>query len=87
LREEAITRRPVSKLTAGGGEQAGHGVASETKQRTQREDLRTEGDAELVEGGEALGPELLEVGEEPGGVFLKKAAAPGGGGPGGSYPR
>ncbi len=42
-------------------------MASETKQRTQREDLRTDGDAELVEGGEALGPELLEVCEETGG--------------------
>jgi hypothetical protein len=32
--------------------------------------LRTLGDALLVEGGSALFPELLEAGEDTGGVFF-----------------
>ena len=50
-------------------------MAPETEQRAQREDLRTVGDAALVEGGEALAPELLDVGEEADRVFLERAPA------------
>jgi hypothetical protein len=41
FREKAVRRGPVLKLASGYGEQASHGVAPETEQRTQREDLRT----------------------------------------------
>jgi hypothetical protein len=52
LREEPISGAPILKLRTGSGEQASHGVASETKQRTQCEGFRPGGDAALVEGGE-----------------------------------
>ena len=71
LGEEAIGRRPIVELGAGSGQQAGHGVASETEQRTQRERLRAVGDALLVEGGGALFPESLELREDTGGVFFR----------------
>ncbi len=57
------------KVTAGSSEQAGQGMTSETEQRTQGEDLGTVGDATLVEGGETFVPQLLDVGEDAGGVF------------------
>ena len=71
LREEPIGGAPILKLRAGSGEQTSHGVASEAEQRTQREGLRAVGDAALVEGRDALVPELLELGEETGRVFFK----------------
>src|SRR5260370_1558307 len=71
LREKAIGSGPVLKLGSGSGEQAGHGMASETEKRTQREGLRAVGDAALVEGREAFVPELLELGEDAGEVFFK----------------
>jgi hypothetical protein len=49
-------------------------MASETEQRTQREGLRAVGDTPLVEGGETFVPELLELGEDTSGVFLKPTA-------------
>ena len=71
LREEPIGGAPILKLGAGSSEQTSHGVASEAEQRTQREGLRAVGDAALVEGRDALVPELLELGEETGRVFFK----------------
>ena len=71
LGKEPIGGTPIVELRSGSGQQAGHGVASETKQGTQREGLRAVGDAALVEGGEAFVPELLEAGEDAGGVFFK----------------
>lgn len=71
LREEAIGSSPILKLGAGGGEQAGHGVASEAKEGAQGEGLRAVGEAALVEGGETLVPELGELGEDASGVFFK----------------
>ena len=46
-------------------------MSSETKQGTQGEGLRAVGKAVLVEGGAAIVPELVEVGEDAGGVFFK----------------
>ena len=46
-------------------------MTTETEQRTQGEVLRTVGDAVLVEVGEALVPELLELGEDTDGVFFR----------------
>jgi hypothetical protein len=59
------------KLRSGSREQAGDSVTTEAKQRTQGEGLRVFGDALLVEGRLASVPELLEVGEDTGGVFFK----------------
>jgi hypothetical protein len=74
LREEPVGGAPILKLGPGSGKQTGHGVSSETEQRTQREGLRALGDAALIEGGAALGPELVEGGEETGRVFFKAGA-------------
>ena len=71
LREESIGGAPIVELRSGSSEQAGHGVTSQAKQRTQREGLRAVGDTALLEGGEALVPELLEAGEDAVGVFFK----------------
>ena len=72
--EEAKGGAPVVELRAGSGEQAGHGMSSETEQRTQREGLRAVGDALLVESGEALVPELPELREDTGRVFFRTVA-------------
>jgi len=46
-------------------------MAAEAEQGTQREGFGALGEAPLVEGGEALVPELVKVEEEAGGVFFK----------------
>jgi len=71
LGEEPVSGAPILKLRAGSSEQAGHGMASETEQGTQREGLRAVGDAALLEGGDAFVPELLELGEDAGRVFFR----------------
>ena len=71
--EEPVTGGPVTELRAAGGEQAGHGVTSQTKQGAQRERLGVRGKAALVKAGEALAPELLELGEDAGRVFFSSA--------------
>jgi hypothetical protein len=74
LGEEAVSSAPVLELRAGSGKQASHGVTSEAEQRTQGEGLRAVADALLVEGGEAVFPELLELREDTGGVFFRTGA-------------
>jgi hypothetical protein len=49
-------------------------MASQTKQGAQREGLSVRGDAALVEAGEALAPELFELGEDTGRVFFSTEA-------------
>lgn len=73
LREQAIGRGPVLKLRSGSGKQAGHGMASKTEKRTQREGLRAARDAALEKGELAFVPELLELGEDARRVFFKAA--------------
>ena len=46
-------------------------MASQTEQRAQREGLGVRGKAALVEAGEALAPELFELGEDAGRVFFR----------------
>jgi hypothetical protein len=76
LREKAIGGAPVLKPGSGSGEQTSHSVASKTKQGTQREGSRPVGDATPVEGGEALVPELFELREAAGRVFLEPEWGP-----------
>ena len=71
LGEEPVIGRPIVELLSRGGEQARHGVTSEAEQAAQREGLGAFGDALLGEGGEAFAPELLDGGEEAGGVFFR----------------
>ena len=71
LGEESVTGGPVTKLRAASGEQAGHGMTSQTKQRAQRESLGVRGESALMEAGAALAPELLELGEDAGRVFFR----------------
>jgi len=68
--KEPVTGGPVTKLQAASGEQAGHSMASQTKQGAQREGLGVGRDAALTEAGEALTPELFEFGEDAGRVFF-----------------
>ena len=72
--KEPVTGGPVTELRATGGQQTGHGMTSQTKQSAQREGLGVRGEATLVEAGSALAPELLEVGEDAGGVFFSTGA-------------
>jgi hypothetical protein len=71
LREETVAGAPVLELRAGSGEQTSHGMASQAEQRAQREGLGALGEASLVEAGEALAPELFEMGEDTGRVFFR----------------
>src|ERR1039457_625182 len=71
--EEPVTGGPVTELRAASGDQASHGMTSQTKQRAQRERLGARGKAPLVEAGEALAPELFELGEDAGRVFFSTA--------------
>jgi hypothetical protein len=73
VREEPVTGGPVTTLRAASGEQAGHGMTPQTKQRTQRERLGVRGKAPLAEAGGALAPELFELGEDAGRVFFSTA--------------
>jgi hypothetical protein len=73
--EDAVAGGPVTELRAASGEQTGHGMASQTEQRAQRESLGVRGEAALVEAGEALAPELFELGEDAGRVFLGRKGA------------
>jgi hypothetical protein len=68
--EDAVTGGPVAELRAASGKQTRHGMASQTEQRAQRESLGVRGEATLVEAGEALAPELFELGEDAGRVFF-----------------
>jgi hypothetical protein len=72
--EETIVGRPIMKLLPAGGQQSGHGVTSKAEETAQRERLRAFGDALLGEGWEAFSPELLDGGEDVGGVFFKADA-------------
>ena len=72
--EEAIIGGPVVKLLATGSQQACDGVTAKAKQTAQREGLGAFGDALLGEGREAVSPELLEGGEDAGGVFFSREA-------------
>jgi hypothetical protein len=49
-------------------------MTTQTEQTAQREGFGTLGDALLVEGGEAFPPELLEGGEDAGGVVFSVEA-------------
>ena len=68
--KEPVTGGPVTKLRAAGGEQAGHGMTSQTKQSAQRESLGVRGETALAEAGAALAPELFKLGEDAGRVFF-----------------
>lgn len=71
LREESIRRGPIMELRTGRAEQAGDGMATEAKQRTQGEGLGAVGDALLVEGWGDFVPELEELREDASRVFFK----------------
>ena len=71
LGEEAVSGAPILKLRTGSSEEARHSMASESKQRTQREGFGACGDAWLSEGGSALLPELLELREDADRVFFR----------------
>jgi len=49
-------------------------MATQAEQAAQREGFGARGDALLVEGGDALAPELLEGGEDAGRVFFNVEA-------------
>jgi hypothetical protein len=72
--KEPVTGGPVTELRAAGSQQTGHGMTSQTEQSAQREGLGVRREATLVEAGSALAPELLEVGEDTGGVFFSRGA-------------
>jgi hypothetical protein len=71
LGKQPVSRRPILKLQAASGQQAGDGSASQTQQRTQREGLRPLVDSLLGAAGLALAPELLEAVEEERRVFFR----------------
>jgi hypothetical protein len=71
LREETVVGRPILELETTGGAEAGDVVTAETEETAQGEGFGALGDAVLVEAGLAFLPELLEMGEEAGGVFFK----------------
>jgi hypothetical protein len=72
--EETIVCGPIVELLTASGEESGDGVAAETEQTAQGEGLGAVGEALLGEVGEALGPELLEGGEDAGRVFFRREA-------------
>jgi hypothetical protein len=72
LGEETIGGGPIEELLTAGGEQASHGMTTEAKQAAQRERLGAFGDAMLGEGRGGLSPELVEGGEDAGGVFFRR---------------
>jgi hypothetical protein len=71
LGKQPVSRRPILKLQATSGQQAGDGSASQAQQRTQREGLRPLVDSLLGAAGLALAPELLEAVEEERRVFFR----------------
>lgn len=73
--EEPVIGRPIEELLSAGGEQASHGVTTEAEQAAQREGLGALGDALLGKGGEGLGTEFFDGGEEAGRVFLERKEA------------
>ena len=71
-REETIVGGPIEELLTAGGEQASHRMTPEAEQAAQRERLRAFGNAMLGEGLGGLAPELVEGGEDAGGVFFRR---------------
>ena len=74
--EQTVGGRPILELLPAGSQQAGHGVTTQAEQAAQREGFGAFGDPLLAEGGEAFRPEVLEAGEDAGGVFFR--TGPGG---------